>query len=904
MNKHTHKKKYSESQVEEMLQTALNYMFMMYQQQNNNLDHHKYLEENNLLKNKIKYLEEINTVSNSKTDSKTENLGTVKMDLNEFEDKCDNFFKKENYENNIKKEYDYNMVILSNAIKNNIENDHDFHFENRDLFLNFKKSMIYYRYQILSILNKLNISFKCTSLKNMMITQYGGDHDNINDLYNHKISKYASKFSQSNDIKYIQKLNDYIQDGGGIIATQNSSRFLKNIVYNSYDIITDQKLFRDKDSLDKCTGITDLTDTLDFTDNDITITACIKQSTIKDTNKFNIEKLLYEFKKKRRMLSTDMGISTFKNLNNNLLNLSGKYILTLLLATVAEFMYEYNLSRKYTTTLLSKDDITVLYKGGNTTRLHMVEFYNSIPDTEREKFKKINDIISDSSVGDFDFNVSLDKEALLKRKFNQNELDIIEGYLKQVLSLCTYNIKIVLNNIMDTNFSHEYIKILEDKLTHSDSINDITKFTNDYNHLIVEYNLTNSQPQLKQILEIKLKHIMVPNYIYENNVIKTHTDPLEKNNILFKKKISDGISYNIVDNVTNYFTTNNLLETLVPHSYINNIYSVYIQGLKLIKGKRISYFDLFRLKLNNKLIYDLKYADNTQGELKIPFGIEFIDISLETSAHTIDIFCKKEKKHQIINLVNEESKNEESKNIYIPSVYYMYYDIVVMFLTETYLIWEEPKYNKRLKRLLYLAFLCNIKDKVLMSTITKNYIKFKNLLKDILKEINNDKTNFVAKFYNIHIRPTNFKYEIIRDVDIENLHYVNLKQITFDTVQVDEYNDYLYVKIYEMILYLYYFKDKANTVTPEHKKYCEDNTIIYKDIDNNNYIPDVTYLPSNIDNLTKMTNEHYNKHLINLTDCLEIIIEQIDEIIELSELFTTHGILTVDMKYDNIMDLY
>ena len=901
MNKHTHKKKYSESQVEEMLQTALNYMFMMYQQQNNNLDHRKYLEENNLLKNKIKYLEEINTVSNSKT----ENLGTVKMDLNEFEDKCDNFFKKENYENNIKKEYDYNIVILSNAISNNTNNSNDPQYENRNHFLNLKKSMINYRYHILSILNKLNISFKCTSLKNMMITQYGGDHDDINDLYNHKISKYASKFSQSNDIKYIQKLNDYIQDGGGIIATQNSSRFLKNIVYNSYDIITNQQLFKDKENLNICTGIKDITDKLDFTDNDIRITACIKQSTVKEIEKFNIEKLLYEFKKKNRILSTDMGILTFKNLNNNLLNLSGKYILTLLLATISEFIYEYNLSRNNTTYSLSEDDITVLYKGGNTTRLHMVEFYNSIPDDKKKFFYKMKDIISKSSVGDFDFNISLYKEALFldnKRNFNIDEVKKIEEYLRQVLSLCTYNIKIVLNNIMDTNFSHDYITTLASKLNNTESEDDIKKFISDYNNLISVYNakIPSTELKLKLISEIKLKHIIVPNYIYENNLIKTHTDPLEKNNILFKKKISDGISHNIVDNVTNYFTTNNLLETLVPHSYINNIYSVYIQGLKLIKGKRISYFDLFRLKLNNKLIYDLKYSDNTPGELKIPFGIEFIDISLQTSSHTIDIFCDNKKKKQIINF-----EKEECKYIYIPSVYYMYYDIVTMLLIETYLIWEEPKYDKRIKRLLYLAFLCNIKDNVSMQTITDNYIKFKNLLTGIVTEINNDKTNFVATFYNNNIKNGNFNYKTIRNDPIDGIHTVNFTQIIFKTEQVDKYNDYLYVKIYEMILYLYYFNNKTNTyIIDEHKKYCEDNTQIYIDIDNTNYIPDVTYLPSNIDNLTKMSTEDYNQHLINLTDCLNTIIEKIDEIIELSKLCSAHGISTVNMTYDKIKDLY
>ena len=272
-----------------------------------------------------------------------------------------------------------------------------------------------------------------------------------------------------------------------------------------------------------------------------------------------------------------------------------------------------------------------------------------------------------------------------------------------------------------------------------------------------------------------------------NNIILKQTDyislnykNLSKINLQKKKDVfiqtdylDSELSYtytiiNFNNILSKYYNNNNFLFDIELQNLLdfNNLYITFNNDIKFYKNNILKNFSLIRLKHNFNLLFNLDNY-NLYGEL--------VDISIPKLTD------------ELYNLYNNINKNiiqinylNSRYNIY--SIEYNSKDIYQVLFNDFYLPWIDPKYNKRLNRLLILYFF----NTLLNYTIEETY----NFINDILYHIDNYSQNNIIKsnllentilyiYKTIDIIEINIKIKLenIDEIYYSNIFYLEYKNI-------------------------------------------------------------------------------------------------------------------------------
>ena len=334
-----------------------------------------------------------------------------------------------------------------------------------------------------------------------------------------------------------------------------------------------------------------------------------------------------------------------------------------------------------------------------------------------------------------------------------------------------------------------------------------------------------------------------------------------------------------IDSVVTFFSNKHLTE-FIPSSMFefNNLHIVYSDMLFFYRHKTMINFSLFRLKFNNTM--RLLVSKNKDGEvssemnnkcpennknnqnkkcelIKIP--IEIVDLSvlsIDDNRQDFDyLFFQKKENGEIDkytkieysiddNLSDDTRKNKSTKSTkltfnvdtYIPSANYMFYDIAEMLFADNMFIWEDKKYEKRIRRLMYLSMICELSNKKPINALLSEYQEFNALFVNfnrILGEFiqRSEKTNFIEQIYekikNDKENPMIIKSnEQMITRDINNLRETKL--MALKEKKINFFIDKFISNYYETIILIKYFKDTyasvlttSSKLSDEHFEYCK-----------------------------------------------------------------------------------
>jgi hypothetical protein len=393
---------------------------------------------------------------------------------------------------------------------------------------------------------------------------------------------------------------------------------------------------------------------------------------------------------------------------------------------------------------LNKNDIHLIYKGGNALRAVYAGFIRSLPieiseeieTTFKDYFKKSDSdfgILIRPTLEKWDdiyievqklvflclnkiriiFMVNLDRffdfyklNSYVKKKLLLIQLDAMNkkpnvgkvGFPKRFENIRYMNLTVG----MPINFD----EITEDMIINDDKTkNDWNRYHSDPYRPDIFLNTGDSSDVDKKMRIYKVDKLHTPHYASLHNDKSMKTD-VKLQKILYK------------DNPNN-------------EMYIswNSDISFSSQAFEDIES-RISKFCLIRMKTN--FVYYYTDENNKYGLLNIPG--ELIDVSLSHKNSSDSFEFKFDTDEDITTFTYVDDTELQFKGYT-----YSYYlkDMNKMVLHETNLPWKIPKYEKRIKRLFFIYTMVFIRQMILMS----NSDVVITLLRDILQLITDAKTN-------------------------------------------------------------------------------------------------------------------------------------------------------------------
>jgi hypothetical protein len=826
---------------------------------------------------------------------------------NLFNDNCIAYYTEKNQINKLKDSSKKKLKIIDSQLKN-LNTHNPLLIVHAEKFLKHKKAAIISQFTVMEKIISNTIKFDCNNLNSIVEKNYeikNNDKQNIPDYGNelsdllypnssieqsggsfnileHKINKYLQKISLDNSNnkvdKYLQLLNKHIQNGGEI--TTNNDVLINNILNDRYNLLTDIEKY--KESKKKINDSDCITNNYDEEDIDITQPTskyfgtkylCINSNTVYDKN-YDESKYNYFFRRGLKSKATDLFMHNVLNENyGSFYNELCNYVHFELSSFFYEFIFKYNVRmiRVNPNKMLDVNDIILLYKGGNTTKMYIGILLNNLKKLNNEfPFENITNMYNDLTVGDWDFNVSINFKNLQIKNYNKDEILKIINQCKQICVIALGKIKKTLIHLIDSGISKDYATEMKKKF-----INEINPVINDYKYkmngvyykLMQEFNeqidndkkiesTPTAAPTAAQNLKKKIKSIKIKTKIDKLNLynyVVDFTKPnkkLEEDSTLENKFNNTNLfkeSYIITDNPVNpenddimkyrknvdsvvAFFSNNRLTEFIPMEIFekNNFHIVYSDMLFFIRHKSMINFSLFRLKFNNTLnltnTKTITYSDNTQDIkskqeiIKIP--IEIVDLSVSSlddnrSDYDNILFAPNTNHYQDINysISNKitDIKEEKIFNILttIPSANYMFYDIVEMLYIDNMFIWEDKKYGKRIGRLMYLSIICELSQGTTIDKLINDYTKF-------ISFISEQNINSIDDF-DLNI---NKIYEKIKTVKTEKMIVINNEQVINPRIhnirptkilklaenKINFYLDLFISNYYESVILIKYFK--------------------------------------------------------------------------------------------------
>jgi hypothetical protein len=266
------------------------------------------------------------------------------------------------------------------------------------------------------------------------------------------------------------------------------------------------------------------------------------------------------------------------------------------------FIYKYNLYNKIN---ITDDDINILYKSGNTTKLYLHILKNNF-DNIGYNNEIFNSFYNSNKYGDFDYNIYINYDNLKNKNFDNNMINDLKNKFNQILLISVNDIKNTIHNISNTFYSKKFIEEIVKKIENKDVFND---FIND------------------DITNINVDLIKSYNYKYFNNKIYKDFDNTELNKLSLVVDKQNKSEYSHVINKM-YFYNNENYNILFPDIIPNNFYITKIKNVSFSRNKLSSNFSLIRLKINNLYKINKKFNDTNKNIINnyiIP--IELLDLS-------------------------------------------------------------------------------------------------------------------------------------------------------------------------------------------------------------------------------------------------------------------------------------
>ena len=761
--------------------------------------------------------------------------------------------------------------------------------------LNMKGTAILFKILIMSKIHESNIKYNCKIIRDETNTNIliGGNNMNFDNI-NYKLGKYISK--DNLNPKYLKKIEYYIDQLGGNELNQPSIKF---ILSDKFHLITDIEKYKhikefdleNNINYDKCIDQLDTAFGFGF-DNVMPMYkinylnqmyGCIKKPTNFDQIKLNESKYFGILQPLKGAVTELFMYDILYDSNEKYesYKILCEYIYYELMSLIHEFISEYNIINS---TNLTTDDISLLYKSGNTTRMYISLFYNSLvnKNINAEKLKPLKNILDVYKVGDFDYNIKINYKSLIDKKFTKNQLDKIINYLNKIIILGLHKIKKTLQKYFNTDISTRYANNIDKIIT-----NTLIEINENLNNINI--NSTDKE----KINKISYKEIRTFNYKIQNTIVTgsyNNTDLYKESYIVYPNKINNII---LLDKVNSFLYNNDLNEFLPDILEKDNIYIAYINNI-IFYGKIYGSFILYRLKFNNNitLLYEMK-NDGSINEINKSIPIELIDISIndyyDSKSYMIyTLFLRSGKNNKYSSYLHNSSITTHSlfksikkldNNIKLPSAEYMYYDIILILFIENIFVWYDRKYKKRFNRLFIL---------LLISLL--NYDKYHLKVKDIKKMF----TELLSFFKNESTKDLYTKTNnIINDKSIDFLDVIvdeidrkkNIRLLCFNNPKIHLLVDYIISGYYETILILNNIKPicKQSDEIDKHCKHvlrlskeCDTNPNIYTEINGFIRIPKFSKLLDAYDTYTTELNK-FIEIIINILNDIISIIDVIDD---------------------------
>ena len=855
------KRKYTEDDVRMIVQNSVNNIFNMYL--NAEAQRQRLLKENNNNNTQIKNTLEEHNQTNSNLMACNRNVAKTKMLIDNFDSKCSNYFQFKKRFDLVLKQLKVSSALIALRLKNSTDNDEKEYLKQK--IIASENELI-----IRKKLNKMINDFDCKRLKNFMLPyeMVGGEQSNQSNQPNqtestseieYKISKYADKFSADTfNPLYKKKLESYIDDLQGGAYNNNINitiPAIDNILNNKFSLITSIPAFQGlKKSIKPELCLNSLDDYDDEQSYNMDVFDlpynCIKNPLTNNPN-YSFNKLTYNFKRDTKAISTDTFMQN--TLNENLYSLLCDYCTFELTATVSEFVHKFN-SKLAPAKKLAPHDLVLMYKGGNTTRLYIKTLLNTLKRINPVgNFSSLKNILSKLTVGDWDYNISIDFPSLRTKGFTDAEINQLMDQCRQVVLLGLYKIKAVLTELFETSLSEEYIQTLKLKYYGVEYIAKIQNYINEFNtQLNKPYNIES----------LNINQIKTANYVVDNGSIKfdqnnqslnvasiaVSDDKLVKNN---STDPQNNIQIKNVDSIVAFFSDQNLNEYIPDFLTPNNFSITYINPLNFHRFRSYMSFSLYRLKFNNSLIMNLKKDTNPKDmPLKLKIPVELVDISM--SLPTDNLYLFKEVYMRLVAPAGgavggappkfnkfidfEYTSNTNKAKLSIPSPEYMFYDICAMLFVNQMVVWEDCKYFKRIERISYLAIICELMAGRTIDQLTADY------------------NTLLAFYQNLSVQNTSLDvvYNIITDAAYPNkLREVKLNTGTPSEARVLQltnplinfYLDKFIANYLEMIVMLKYITlNPAQYPAFTFNDYCTKQFKVSRDIDAGQTITEITEL--------------------------------------------------------------
>src|SRR3989304_6539510 len=284
------------------------------------------------------------------------------------------------------------------------------------------------------------------------------------------------------------------------------------------------------------------------------------------------------------------------------------------------------------------DNLHLLYKGGNTTRMILNCFIDSsklamvgkISNKINNSITSLDNLIETYAVGDWDYSVKINYNVLRNLRNNDNytddELQLITKHINQLYTYVSVYLKDRLNLLLMSKLNiNNTTKEIQKLLFSSDISTKIDKFVQSNNIL---------SPNLSKIYTLSINKI----YTFGKVITKTNSRDMFENEfgIINKKSFVFSGTNKVVDNNTidQYFEVNNNYiyndskNYLFELSEITPAYISFLPVLPLLKRYGLASFALIRVKINNLIKLKGSYVNNTPLTKNLFVNMELIDISI------------------------------------------------------------------------------------------------------------------------------------------------------------------------------------------------------------------------------------------------------------------------------------
>ena len=742
-----------------------------------------------------------------------------------------------------------------------------------------------------------------------------------------KLNIYDRKLKFYNQTDQIYQLDQYGGSSSDLIVMLDS--YMNDIVNNRYRLLTDERLFQEPINCNISNDFFNEENAEKYTyDYHLKYSCFSKKINISDDYHYLQE--IYKFKRSFSLGLTDFYVNDAVSVDDN-----GKII------NFIHFSLEFALKAYIERAISNKifgdkshlltDNVVLLYKGGNTTRMYINNLIATIlpslnnsqsSDNAREI---LNTIKKEYKIGDWDFLISINYDKLID--FSEGELDRLQNHIQQVTIVALTDLKYQLELLLK---SKDNINRLSEK---------IQKFYFDQNMdeeikkgIILLNKVTNN----KKIEKLRINKVYTFDKIIDSNSIVPMTDEEMLNRKSFVYFHVPNSEYKINND---RYTDSKLVEVdkfeinykynkyLPNYLHDSMVYISFLRELILLRVLSLAMFHLFRCKINNIFEFEVKYLDSPFSIYKSrKFNVELIDVSIPLPA---DVRQKLALQFKYPNSSDLTTINIKSKSMLmetkIPSPQYMFADIAVILFCDALFVWEENKYDKRIKRLFYITLVCLINEKSIqyihdIYSSAKQFFVSTNNLKTIRDRLNMLNTHFKISENPLKDKLNNLLEKSLKQQTI--VKYVNHLQIKLKNnspFKKLNFFEFLIEKYIEMLIIGEYILFNRS----DYSEFCKDKLIVFflvdhaEDYFNNNIIILVKGLKSiykeingsdirltsppdgrPIDGLSPADNSHINAFMISLDKFEKNMIELTTTILSIIDALLNSGVNSLKLEYN------